>query len=269
MSERRPAVTERQFPGARRHAPGTGAPTEGGPWLGVVIPTLEEEASLPLLLADLEALAVPAEIVVADGGSQDRTLDVARLAGARIAHAEGGRGRQMNAGARLLRTPWILFLHADSRLPEKTRTALVRWLRTPPRCEAAHFTFRLDRSGPRWSLIEWGQRVRERLTGLAYGDQGLLLSRPRYEAAGGIPELPLMEDVAMVRRLRRTGGLDRIEAPVITSSRRFRSEGVLSSLRNVALITSYSLGVPPRVLVRWYPPRSGERRRKAHARIGP
>ena len=228
------------------------------PELGVVIPTLDEEEALPSLLKDLDALPVPVEVIVADGGSRDRTLEAARKRGARTIRTSAGRGRQMNAGARALASPWILFLHADSRLPSETRDALLGWLRSPASPEAAHFTFRLERDGLWWSLIERGQRIRERLTGLTYGDQGLLISRTRYEAVGGFPEIPVMEDVEVVRRLRRDGGLDRIGAPLITSARRYESEGpVRACLRNLGLILLYCLSVPPDRLARWYRPRSG------------
>ena len=228
------------------------------PELGVVIPTLDEEETLPHLLEDLDALPVPVEVVVADGGSRDRTLEAARKRGARTVRTSAGRGRQMNAGARTLASPWILFLHADSRLPRETRDALLSWLRSSASVEAAHFRFRLDRDGLWWSLIERGQRIRERLTGLTYGDQGLLISRTRYERVGGFPEIPVMEDVEVVRRLRRDGGLDRIGAPLITSARRYESEGpVRACLRNLGLILLYSLSVRPDRLARWYRPRSG------------
>ena len=230
----------------------------GPPELGVVIPTLDEEEALPRLLEDLDALPVPVEVIVADGGSRDRTLEAARKRGARTIRTSAGRGRQMNAGARALASPWILFLHADCRLPSETRDALLGWLRSPASPEAAHFTFRLERDGLWWSLIERGQRIRERLTGLTYGDQGLLISRTRYEAVGGFPEIAVMEDVEVVRRLRRDGGLDRIGAPLITSTRRYESEGpVRACLRNLGLILLYCLSVPPDRLARWYRPRSG------------
>ena len=236
----------------------TGLSSRARPRLGIVIPTLDEEETLSLLLADLNALQLPLEIIVADGGSEDRTLDIAQNGGARTVRTEPGRGRQMNAGARALEAPWVLFLHADSRLPPETREALRRWLDAPPPCEAAHFAFRLDQEGFWWGLIERGQRVRERLTGLTYGDQGLLLSRFLYEELDPIPEIPLMEDVEIVRRLRRNGGLDRIDAPVITSARRYLSEGLFRALvRNAVLISLYSLGVSPRVLSRWHKPQDG------------
>lgn len=227
--------------------------------LGVVIPTLNEEARLPDLLGDLEALESLSQVVVVDGGSVDRTVPIAEELGARVIRSERGRGRQMNAGARALSTQWLLFVHADSRIPPGTSQALDDWIRDPAPCRAAHFGFRLDESGPWWWVIERGQRIRERLTGLAYGDQGLLVSRERFSGVGGFPEEPLMEDVAVVRRLRRTGGLHRIEAPLITSTRRYRKEGPFRAwARNAGLILLYSMGVSPSRLSRWYRPRDEE-----------
>jgi uncharacterized protein len=230
-------------------------PTEFGSdeRVGVVIPTLNEEAALPKLLADLSRIGPAMDVVVVDGGSEDRTCGVAAEWGARCVRTEPGRARQMNLGASLLDTPWILFLHADSRLPVETARAIEDFVTEPRDPAAAHFSFRLDAEGPWWWLIERGQRIRERLTGLAYGDQGLLVSRTRFDRIGGFPDVPLMEDVAIVRRLRATGGLGRIEAPLVTSARRYREEGpFVSWIRNAALITLYSAGVPPRRLVRWY-----------------
>jgi len=221
-----------------------------------VIPTLDEEERLPLLLADLKSLGIPAEIVIADGGSRDATRTVAKESGSRVVDSPPGRARQMNAGARALSTPWLLFLHADSRMPEPTVRALEQWMAEAPRDGAAYFRFSLSESGLRWRVIEFGQKIRERLTGFAYGDQGLLLSRTRFDGMGGIPDLPLMEDVEAVRKLRKTGGIDRIDAPIVTSARRYLEEGpVFAWARNAALIALYAMGLPPRMLVRWYRPR--------------
>lgn len=226
--------------------------------LAVIIPTLNEARSLPALLSDLARCHPRPRIVVVDGGSSDCTLQVARSGGARVVSAPRGRACQMNVGAASVSSPWLLFLHADSRLPEATRTALRRWLEAPPPEAAAHFSFQLDAEGLWWSILERGQRLRERVTGLAYGDQGLLLSRERWAGMGGIPELPLMEDVEAVRRLRKSGGIGRIPAPVVTSARRYRREGQLRGwLRNATLITLYHLGVPPRALANFYPAGNG------------
>jgi rSAM/selenodomain-associated transferase 2/rSAM/selenodomain-associated transferase 1 len=226
------------------------------PPLGVVIPTLDEEEALPRVLADLALLGVEREVVVSDGGSTDRTREVARSAGVRVVTAPRGRAAQMNAGAAALDAPWLLFLHADSRLPPPARGALADWLERPGPEEAAHFRFALDARGLRWRLVEGAQRARERLTGLAYGDQGLLVSRRRWEGMGGFRPLPLMEDVEAVRRLRRTGGVARLDAPLLTSARRYREEGFLRApARNALLLALHLAGVPAERLARWYRPR--------------
>ena len=228
-----------------------------GATLGVVIPTINEAGRLPGLLADLAEVQLPLHVVVSDGGSADDTLKLARAAGATCLSGHRGRAAQMNAGARALDTPWILFLHADSRLPPASRSALVAALRADNGLAAAYFPFRLRGRGWFWRLVETGQRLRERLTGLVYGDQGLLVRREAFEAVGGYPELPLMEDVEMVRRLRRSGGIERLPGPLLTSPRTYRRLGRWRVwLRNGVAISLYLAGVAPRRLLRWYPERS-------------
>ena len=227
-----------------------------GAILGVVIPTLNEAHHLPGLLADLARIPVGTRIVVSDGGSRDETLTLARAAGAECISGPRGRATQMNAGARILSTPWLLFLHADSRLPSASRTALVAMLRSRTGPGAAYFLFRLDGRSWFWRLVETGQRMRERLTGLVYGDQGLLVRRDMFDAVGGYPELPLMEDVEIVRRLRRSGGIERLPGPLVTSPRTYQRLGRWKVwLRNGLTISLYLAGVAPRHLVRWYPER--------------
>lgn len=227
-----------------------------GAALGVVIPTIDEAGHLPGLLADLADVQLPLRIVVSDGGSADDTLDLARAGGAVCVSGPRGRAAQMNAGARALDTPWLLFLHADSRLPPVSRSALVSVLQSRNGPTAAYFPFRLRGRGWFWRLVETGQRVRERLTGLVYGDQGLLVRREVFEAVGGYPELPLMEDVEMVRRLRRSGRIERLPGPLVTSPRTYRRLGRWKVwLRNGAAIALYLAGVAPERLVRWYPER--------------
>ena len=236
-----------------------GRQTDGAP-LGIVIPTLDEAAYLPALLDDLAHVTIPTEIVVADGGSRDETADVARARGVRVLRSPRGRARQMNAGAAVLRTPWILFLHADSRLPAEAAAAAVRWLEDrPDPGDAAHFAFRLRGPGSWWRFIEFGQRIRQRFLGLVYGDQGLLISRARFDDIGGFRDLPLFEDVEMVRALARTGPLVELPHALETSPRRYEAEGkVLVWLRNTALTGLYLLGADPLSLARWYGRREPE-----------
>jgi rSAM/selenodomain-associated transferase 2/rSAM/selenodomain-associated transferase 1 len=226
------------------------------PELSVVIPALDEAEHLGRLLNDLAELPVRTEIVVVDGGSRDATTAVAASATPRIVRSSPGRARQMNRGALEASAQWLLFLHADTRLPPVSAVTLADFLRAPRGAEAAHFRFRLEAEGVGWRLLELIQGVRERLTGLAYGDQGLLVSRRRWEELGGFPEIPVMEDVEAVRRLRRFGGLRRLDAPLLTSPRRYREEGIPRALiRNACLISLYVAGTHPDRLAKWYRPR--------------
>lgn len=231
--------------------------------VGVVIPTLNEEGPLERLLADLEALDVPLQVVVADGGSRDATRQVARRRAVRIVHGPCGRAHQMNAGARALpESPWLLFLHADTRLESGVADGLREWLDEAGDDEAGVFGFRLQGRRAAWRILEAGQRLRERTLGLPYGDQGLLVSRQTFGSVGGYPELPLMEDVAMVRRLKAAGvRLGRIEGSARTSPRRYEREGAIRGVaRNLTLLVGYGLGASPWRLARWYDPnpREGE-----------
>ena len=220
--------------------------------IGVVIPTLDEADTLPLLLDDLRRVAVPLDVVVADGGSTDRTLAVAARGGARAVAASRGRGSQMNAGARAAGGDWLLFLHADTRLPAPARRALLDAVVNQPALEAAVFRFGIDLP-PGWKrFIEVGQRVRQALYGLPYGDQGLLVRRELFVRAGAFPEIPLLEDVALLRALRRRARVHDLPAAIVTSGRRYVRYGVLRTwLRHSGVIALYLAGVAPRRLARW------------------
>lgn len=226
---------------------------EESPLLGVVVPTLNEAEHLPALLDDLSALSLPHRVVVVDGGSSDGTRRLAREKGAVVRTAPRGRASQLNLGARGLGTPWLLFLHADVRIPPATRRALAEWLERAGPKTAGVFRFRLAGDDRFWRFVELGQRLRERVSGLAYGDQGLVVHRTAFREVGGYPELPIMEDVEIVRRLRRSHRVERIPADIVSSPRRYEREGRwLGWLRNAALITLHLVGVPPRHLRRWY-----------------
>lgn len=222
------------------------------PGLGVVIPTLDEASHLPALLADLETLE--ALVVVADGGSGDGTRDIARDAGALVVQAPRGRARQLRAGAAATDTPWILFVHADSRFPSGAAEALRSFVRTADEREFAHFRFALDGDRPVHRFLELGQRVRERVLGLAYGDQGLVVSRALYDRVGGFPDWPILEDVGILQRLARVGTRRALPADLVTSARRYETEGAVRGwLRNSAIIALYGLGASPHRLAERFP----------------
>lgn len=226
------------------------------PLLGVVVPTLNEAEYLPALLEDLAELAVAHTLVVADGGSTDTTRDLAKQAGATVIMAHRGRAHQMNAGARVASSDWLLFLHADTRLPVEARECLTRRLRDDATTNPAYFRFSLRDRGWFWRLIELGQRLRERFTGLAYGDQGLLILRRDFDAIGGFPPIPVMEDVALMRVLRSRFQVDRLPARLPISTRRYVEEGRCRAwVRNARLFALFSLRMDPEKLARLYPPR--------------
>ena len=232
--------------------------------IGVVIPALDEEESLPRLLGDLSGLALENIVVVVDGGSVDGTVAAARAGGALVVRSRMGRGPQLNAGAALLSTPWLLFLHADSRLGGEALRAVEEHVRGGRR-EAAHFGLLISHPGFHYRLIEGGQRLRERLSGLVYGDQGLLIRRDHFLAVGPYPDEPIMEDVILNRRLRGEGGLVRLPASVSTSARRYEEEGrVRGWLRNVGLMSRFLAGGSPKDLAARYP----ARRRAEGERVG-
>jgi rSAM/selenodomain-associated transferase 2 len=219
--------------------------------LSLVIPTLNAERELAATLASLGTHAPIAEVVVADGGSRDGTVAVARAAGARVVEAPRGRGSQLRAGAAASSSPWILFLHADTRLEASWRAAVVRHLATRPDA-AGYFRFALDDPAPQARRVERLTRWRCRALAMPYGDQGLLIARTLYESIDGFAPVPLMEDVDLVRRLGRAR-LVALPAMAVTSAARYRRDGWWARpLRNLALLSLWRLGVPPTTLARLY-----------------
>jgi rSAM/selenodomain-associated transferase 2 len=221
--------------------------------IGVVIPTLNEAEYLPALLDDLRRVLVPLDIVIADGGSNDGTLSAASSAGVKSIVAPRGRARQMNAGARAVAGHWLLFLHADSRLPPQARRALLHAAADEPQLDAAVFGFSIDLPRGWKRFIEVGQALRQRLYGLPYGDQGLLIRRKLFESLGGYPDMPLLEDVAALRALSRRARVRTLPAAIVTSGRRYQRDGIVRTwLRHTAIIFLYLAGVGPQHLVRWH-----------------
>jgi len=218
------------------------------PGLSVVIPALDAAATLPAALAALGGAA--AEILVVDGGSRDATAEAARLAGAAVLAAPRGRGAQLAAGIAAARGPWLLLLHADTRLAPGWDAAVRARLGEPGR--AWHFRFALDDDAPAARRLERAVAWRCRALALPYGDQALLVHRGLLAAAGGMRPLPLMEDVDLVRRIGRAR-LGAIDVAALTSAARWRRDGYLRrSARNLACLALWFLGVPPRIILRVY-----------------
>ena len=191
---------------------------------------------------------------MADGGSTDGSAALARAAGAAVVHAPRGRGAQLHAGIEASRGDWLLVLHADARLPAAALAEAEAAIRGGVVSSAA-WPLAIDAPGRWLRLVERGAALRWRLLGLAYGDQGLLVRRDRYDAAGGYPRTPIMEDVVLVRRLRRLGPLTRFRRAILADPRRWRREGrIRATVRNAALLLLFLAGVGPDRLARWYRP---------------
>jgi rSAM/selenodomain-associated transferase 2 len=222
--------------------------------LSVVIPTLDSFVSLGRTLDALaEDAGLARDIIVADGGSRDDTVALAARRGARVVAAAGGRGAQLAAGAAAAAQPWLLFLHADTRLAPGWTRAVKRFAANPENAaRAAVFRFALDDEAPAARRLEAVVAWRCRALGLPYGDQGLLIARPFYEALGGYRPLPLMEDVEIVRRLGR-GRIELLDVAAVTSAARFRRGGYLRRpARNLVCVGLYFLGFPPGAIARLY-----------------
>jgi rSAM/selenodomain-associated transferase 2 len=221
--------------------------------LSVVIPTLDAALSLPATLAAVEAArgsGLLREIVVADGGSADATVAIAEAAGASVLRAPRGRGQQLAAGASAATGEWLCFLHADTRPEARWCGAVQQFIASPE--SAGYFALRFDDESAAARRLERMAAWRARAWGLPYGDQGLVIAKRFYVELGGHPPVPLMEDVALVRRIgkRRLVALD---AAALTSAARYRRDGYLRrSLRNLFCLSLYFLGVPPGAIRRVY-----------------
>jgi rSAM/selenodomain-associated transferase 2 len=221
--------------------------------LSVVIPGLDEADNLARLLPELGAHCAEAELIVVDGGSADATREiVGRCPGARYLCSGRGRARQMNAGARAARGDTLLFLHADTRLPPAAAAAIARAL-SDPGVIGGRFDVRF--SNDRWPfrVIAAFMNWRSRLTRIATGDQAIFVRRAAFDALGGYPDLPLMEDVELCRRLKRLGRIVCLRQRVTTSARKWEQEGIVRTILLMwTLRFLYFCGVEPDRLHAWY-----------------
>lgn len=227
--------------------------------ISVVIPALNAESTLTATLGALVSAAVDGvvrEVIVVDGGSNDRTVKVAELLGADIIKTAPNRGGQLRQGASTARFPWLLFLHADTVLAAGWEAEAVPFIRDVEMGfrpdSAGVFRFRLNDSGLKARALEAGVRLRCGLFATPYGDQGLLISRALFDKVGGYGDLPIMEDVDLARRLGRRR-LQFFDAQAITSAERYRREGYLvRALRNQLCLALYGAGLPASTIVRIY-----------------
>lgn len=224
--------------------------------LSVIIPTLNAAAVLPRCLAALEGgrgSGFIDDIIVSDGGSSDATASLANDLGAQVTSGRPGRGPQLQRGALLAQGEWLMFLHADTILSPEWLFAAEEFVGDPGHLRrAAHFTFSLDDNSAAARRLERIVAWRCRRFGLPYGDQGLLISRVFFGEVGGYRDLPLMEDVDLVRRIGR-GRLAALPVAAVTSADKYRQTGYyLRSARNLTCLSLYFCGVPVRWIKRLY-----------------
>lgn len=219
--------------------------------LSIILPVLNEAAGIGPCLHALQPLRQRGcELIVVDGGSTDNTASLAAPLADRVLIAPKGRAMQMNAGAKVAAGQWLWFLHSDSQPPahadQLIHTALTQHI-------WGRFAVRLSGSHPLLRLVALAMNSRSCLTGIATGDQGIFVRRVVFEAIGGYPEIPLMEDIALSRALKRRGRPACLPDYIITSSRRWERDGIIKTILLMwRLRLAYFFGADPARLVRLY-----------------
>ena len=222
--------------------------------VSVVIPALNEAGHIAASIRSAIAAHFH-EVIVVDGGSTDKTISIAADLDCHVLQTWAGRALQQNLGARHATGDVLLFLHADSRLFPGC-LGQIQDVLADDHVLAGAFHHRIDARGALFRLIEQGNALRVRWFGMAYGDQGIFLRRDVFWKLGGFPDVRLMEDVLLMRRLRRRGRVVLLPGPLTISARRWRQQGIIrQTIRNWMLLAAASLGVSPNQLARLYPNR--------------
>ena len=220
--------------------------------VSIIVPTLNEENQIGDCL-DSALATQPWQIIVADGGSSDRTVEIASARDVQVISSEKGRAAQQNAGATLATGDILLFLHADCRLPfdaldQITKAAAGR------KTVTGAFRQRINESGLLYRLLEWGNALRVTWLATPYGDQAIFMSHKLWQDVGGFPDLPIMEDLQLMYRLGKTIRPRLLDGPLIVDARRWKKNGVLrQTLQNWSLVFAWSRGVSTAEISRRYP----------------
>jgi rSAM/selenodomain-associated transferase 2 len=222
-------------------------------WLSIIIPVLNEAPVLVKTLPALQSLRQAGhEVIVVDGGSIDGSAALSESLADRVILSQRGRSRQMNAGASIARGDVLLFLHGDTFLPGDADRLILAGMKSPGR-QWGRFDVRLSGNHLLLRAVEALINVRSRLSGIATGDQGIFVQRRIFEAAGGFPDIALMEDIALSRRLKKYGRPLCLRDRVLTSSRRWENNGLVRTVLLMwSLRLAYSLGANPTRLARLY-----------------
>lgn len=220
--------------------------------ISIVIPALNEAECIAATLLPLQALRARGhEVIVVDGGSADATVARATPLCDRVLHGMRGRARQMNAGARAATGEVLWFVHADTVVPMDSDARIQQAVQGAALW--GRFDVRLSGRQPLLRVVAWLMNLRSRLTGIATGDQGLFVRRDLFAAVGGFPDIPLLEDVALSRALKRRARPVCLRARLVTSSRRWERHGIVRTILLMWwLRCAYRCGVPPERLAAYY-----------------
>jgi len=221
--------------------------------LSIIIPVLNEGEAIAAALDALAVLrALGAEVIVVDGGSRDATIQRARPRADRVILAPRGRALQMNAGAEKAAGDVLLFLHADTNLPPDADHVVLSGLERSGHAWG-RFDVKIEGRSPVLRVIAWLMNIRSRLTGIATGDQAIFVRRAAFQAAGGFPAIPLMEDIALCKRLKRVSRPLCLRERVTSSGRRWETHGVFHTMLLMwRLRLAYFFGADPKKLAQRY-----------------
>jgi len=232
--------------------PGKASPESSLPGISIVIPAVNEEDTIGQALESTQGAKRVLERIVVDGGSRDGTVREALDHGARVIESVAGRSRQMNEGARRALGELLVFLHADTRLPAGYENHVHRILGRSGTVAGA-FRLAIDDCFPGLRWIEKLAHFRSVRMRMPYGDQAIFLAKETFFRVGGFPEMPIMEDFELMRRLGRQGRIEIAPAPVLTSARRYHELGFFkTTFVNQAIILAYLCGISPERLSNWY-----------------
>jgi rSAM/selenodomain-associated transferase 2 len=223
------------------------------PSLSIIVPVLDEASNIVAALSVLSPLSARGvEIIVVDGASRDDTVALARPLADRVIEAPRGRAMQMNAGAAIARGDVLLFLHADTRLPAGADRLVLDGLAQSSRAWG-RFDVRIDGTHPLFPVIAFSMNARSRLTGITTGDQAMFVTRGAFAAAGGFPNIALMEDITLARNLKRMSQPLCLRERVTTSGRRWEKRSVVRTILLMwRLRLMYFFGADPSELARIY-----------------
>jgi rSAM/selenodomain-associated transferase 2/rSAM/selenodomain-associated transferase 1 len=219
--------------------------------ISVIMPALNEAHNIADTMANI-GHEKNREVIVVDGGSIDNTVSIAKTLGAKIIQGSPPRSRQMNQGADAASKDILLFLHADTLLPQNFDRHVPGAL-TQPGVAAGAFELRIDSTVPSLRFVERVANWRSRCFKMPYGDQAIFMFSKVFHQMGGFPNIPIMEDFELIRRLRKKGDVVTLPQPVITSPRRWLNQGILkTTLINQLVVVSYFMGISPDTIVRLY-----------------